>query len=346
MVRVMSRSTPEAAAARTTLSSIAAEANVSMSTVSKVLNGRPGVSSSTRALVEELLAHHGYSPRGDGSSSRTFIEVVFNELDSGWAVELIRGVERIARENKLALLLTVSGDRHTPGPDWIDGVFQRRPVGVVLVLSEVSASHKQQLLTRGIPFVVIDPTGDPAPDVPAIGTTNFQGGVAATRHLIKLGHRRIGVVSGPEDVMSVRARIAGFRSAMDAAGIPVDEELIVPGDYHLPSGVSGGRRLLSLPQRPTAIFAANDLQAFGVMEAARSLGISIPDDLSVVGFDDIAAAQWTGPPLTTVRQPLTQMAEEATRLVISLRDQKRPAQMRVDLATSLVVRGSTTTPAA
>lgn len=329
---------------RPTIASIAAEASVSTSTVSKVLNGRFGVSDTTRARVEDLLDQHGYIPRGSGKTSAAFIELVFNELDSAWAMELIKGVGRIARASGLSVILTESGDRHTPAPDWIDGVLHRRPVGVILVLSDLPSAHRRQLRTRGIPFVVVDPAGDPAPDVPAIGATNFQGGVLAARHLIELGHSRVGLVCGPQDVMAVRARIAGFRSTLEAAGLPLTSELIVPGDYQVPSGFEGGRRLLLLPERPTAIFAVNDLQAFGVYEAARSLGVRIPIDLSVVGFDDLEAAKWAGPPLTTVRQPLTEMAEEATRLIMRLRNQERPDQIRVDLATSLIVRGSTAPP--
>lgn len=312
-----------------------------MSTVSKVLNGRSGVSDETRSLVEELLERHGYSPRGASSGSSSLIELVFNELDTPWALEIIRGAERVARESRMSLILTESGDRHSPGPEWIDGVLQRRPAGVVLVLADLSPAHKRQLRTRDIPFVVIDPSGDPAADVPTVGTGNWNGGVLATRHLLELGHRRIGIVSGPEDVMSVRARLAGFRSAMESAAVSIDPSLITPGDYHVGSGKSGGLALLSRPDRPTAIFALNDLEAFGVYEAARTLGLSIPDDISVVGFDDIQMAQWAGPPLTTVRQPLAEMAEEAARLVLRLRESGSNPHIRVDLATSLVVRGST-----
>lgn len=325
---------------RPTLATIGRDASVSMSTVSKVLNGRSGVSDATRTRVEELLHKHGYSPRGGTTGSASLLEIVFNQLDTPWALELIQGAEQVARENKMSLVLTQSGDRHSPAAEWIDGVLQRRPAGVVLVLSDLSSAHKRQLRTREIPFVVIDPAGDPAPDVPAIGTANWNGGVLATRHLLELGHRRIGVVGGPEDVMSAQARMAGFRTAMESAGVPIDESLITGGNYDVESGIDGGRALLDRTDRPTAIFAMNDLTAFGVYEAARSLAISIPGDLSVIGFDDLQMAQWAGPPLTTIRQPLTQMAQEAARLVIRLRSSRDTSNIRVDLATSLVVRGS------
>jgi LacI family xylobiose transport system transcriptional regulator len=330
---------------RATLATIGQEASVSMSTVSKVLNGRAGVSPETRARVEELLDRHGYIPRGESSAWEPFLELVMSEIDTPWSVEIIRGAQSVAQQNGLSLILTKSGDRYAPASDWIDGVLRRRPYGVVLVLSNLSQSLQRQLRTRGIPFVLVDPSGDPAVDVPAVGAANFDGGRLAGRHLIELGHTRIGVVGGPAHVMSARARIAGFRTAMDAAGLPVRDEYVMPGDYHAASGARGAERLLTMAEPPTAIFALNDLEAFGVYQAARKLGVSIPQQLSVVGFDDVQGAEWAGPPLTTVRQPLTKMSEEAARMLIRLRNSEPELNIRVDLATTLVVRDSTAPPA-
>jgi LacI family xylobiose transport system transcriptional regulator len=330
----------DSASSRATLSRVAADAAVSMSTVSKVLNARPGVSEATRARVEELLHAHGYNRRG-ATQAAPLIELVFSALDSAWAMEIIRGVERVARENSMSLVLTESGDRHAPGPEWIDGVMQRRPAGVILVFSDLPTDQKRQLRTRNIPFVVVDPAGDPAPDVPSVGSANWSGGVLATRHLISLGHSNIAMITGPDDMMCSRARVSGYRSALDAAGIAVDEDNIVSGQFQREDGIAQGQALLSRKNRPTAIFAGSDLQALGVYEAARALGVEIPRDLSVVGYDDLQVAQWAGPPLTTVRQPLTEMAEQAARLVIQLRNGMPVDNLRVDLATSLVVRDST-----
>ncbi len=331
---------------RATLSRVATDASVSISTVSKVLNGRKGVSDATRSRVEDLLREHGYNRRNSGLTVAPLIELVFSEIDSAWAIETIQGVERVARENGMSVVLTESGDRHSPGPDWIDGVMSRRPAGVILVFSDLSSDHKHQLRSRNIPFVVVDPSGDPAPDVPSIGSANWSGGYLAARHLVELGHRRIAMITGPDDVMNSTARLSGYRAALEAAGLEARPEYVVAGDFHYDDGVERGRELLELPEPPTAIFAGSDLQAFGVYEAARVLGISIPSELSVVGYDDLKIAQWAGPPLTTVRQPLTEMAEEATRLVIRLRNEGQVDNLRVDLATRLVVRGSTAAPLA
>ncbi|MET8540307.1 LacI family DNA-binding transcriptional regulator [Kitasatospora sp. NPDC004799] len=328
-----------------TLAEIAQEAGVSAPTVSKVLNGRADVAPATRERVEELLHRHGYRRRGGGRPASPLLELVFHELESAWAVEVIRGVENAVREEGLSIVLSESAGRLSPGQSWVDGVLARRPTGVVLVLSDLTRSQRDQLAGRGIPFVVMDPAGDPGQDVPAVGTTNWDGGLAATRHLLDLGHRRIGLIGGPARMMCSRARADGYRAALDMAGIPYDPALVREGDFHHESGRRVGLELLTLPDRPTAVFAGNDLQALGLYEAARELGLRVPEELSVVGFDDLPLARWVGPPLTTVRQPLTEMAETAARLVIDLARGARPGTLRVDLATSLVERSSTAPPA-
>ncbi|WP_349899645.1 LacI family DNA-binding transcriptional regulator [Parafrigoribacterium soli] len=331
---------------RATLAEIAHDASVSTSTVSKVLNGRPGVSESVRERIEDLLHSAGYSRRGTAHSQGRLIELVFENIDSEWSLEIIRGVDRVAREHGLSVILTESGDRYTQAPDWIDGIMRRQPVGVILLFSKLSVDHKRQLRTRNIPFVIVDPAGDPDADVASVGSGNWSGGLAATRYLVELGHRRIGMITGPQEMLCSTARLSGYRAALDEGGIAFDPALIKGGSFHYEDGVAAGTKLLSMPDRPTAIFAGNDLQAFGVYEAARKLGLSIPDDVSVVGYDDVPTASWMGPTLTTVRQPLIEMAEQATRLVLALREETDPQLVRLDLATSLVVRGSTAPPAA
>ncbi|MFC8447957.1 LacI family DNA-binding transcriptional regulator [Kitasatospora sp. NPDC057223] len=330
---------------RVTLADIAREAEVSVSTVSKVLNGHTDVSASTRVRVERVLSDHDYQRAARNSGEAPLIEIVFHELDSLWAMELLRGVEAVASENGAAVVVTHSGSRHAPGPEWIEAVLRRRPLGVVLVFSSLPPELKRQLRARSIPFVIIDPAGNPDPDVPSVGSANWAGGLAATRHLIELGHRRIAIVTGPEDTLCSLARLDGYRSAMSMAGLVVDPALTAFGDFHAEGGFAQAKRLLELPERPTAVFAGSDLQALGVMEAARVCGLRVPEDLSVVGYDDLDIAQWTSPALTTVRQPLREMAEQATRLILILRSGEVPAPpTRLELATTLVVRSSTVAP--
>ena len=179
---------------------------------------------------------------------------------------------------------------------------------------------------------------------PSVGATNWSGGLAATRHLLDLGHRRIAMISGPVDWLCCRARLDGYRAAMDAARVPVDPDLVRVSTLYVEGGFRDGVELLNLPDPPTAIFAANDLQALGVYEAARQAGIRIPEDLSVVGFDDLSFTQWAGPPMTTVRQPLVQMGAAAAELVLAVADGNPPENNRLELATTLVVRQSTAPP--
>jgi LacI family xylobiose transport system transcriptional regulator len=330
---------------RATIASIAEEAGVSVPTVSRVLNGRSDVSASTRTRVEAVISQRGYRRRGATNVPPTpVIDVVFHELDGAWAVEVMRGVTRVAREEGLMVNITESAPRTVPGQGWVDAVVARRPTGVILVVFDLTAEQHVQLTSRGIPFAVLDPAGEPAEGVPAIGSANWNGGLAAARHLLELGHRRIGVIGGPLSLLCSRARLVGYRAAMDMAGIPVDPALVRSGDFHVEGGHHAGRALLRLPEPPTAIFAGSDLQALGVYEAARELGVRIPDQLSVVGYDDLPVARWVGPPLTTVHQPLAEMAEMAARVVIGMSRGAAPVTRRLDLATSLVVRQSTAPP--
>jgi LacI family xylobiose transport system transcriptional regulator len=330
---------------RATLSEVASLADVSISTVSKVLNGRAGVSDETRARIEALLEDHQYRSRASKQPVAPLLEVLCYEIDSPFASELLSSIEQVARRRRVGMVLTGATDRHLPEPSWVDDVLRRQPLGVVLVACMLPAKDKQRLRSRNIPLVMLDPAGTPAPDVPSIGSADWNGGFLATSHLIELGHRRIGIITGPHDMRASTARLSGYRAALDAAGIPVDPELVRPGEFHHADGLAEGRALLSLSDRPTAIFASSDLYALGVYEAARSLGVAIPGDLSVVGYDDLRIARWAGPPLTTVHVPLVAMAEQAVHLVMRLGDEPDLAFTRIDIDTSLKVRASTGAPA-
>jgi len=332
-------------ASRATLAEVAALADVSISTVSKVLNGRSGVSEETRARIEALLQDHQYNRRSPGPNHAPLIEVLCFEIASSWAAEAIAAIERLAREHGVGLVVSGTNDRQTPDLDWIEGVLNRRPLGVILVACNLLDAQKRQLRSRNIPFVLLDPPGQPSPDVPSIGSADWSGAYAATQHLIELGHREIAIITGPEDMMTATARLSGFRAALESARIPLRPEYVRRGEFHHSDGIAAARALLSMPVPPTAIFASSDVQALGVYEAARALGVSIPAELSVVGFDDLKIARWAGPALTTVRVPIAEMAEQTVLVVLDLRNGRAPAFSRVEMATTLVVRESTTVPA-
>ncbi|MBO3751251.1 LacI family DNA-binding transcriptional regulator [Streptosporangiaceae bacterium NEAU-GS5] len=325
-----------------TIAYIAASAGVSVPTVSKVINGRSGVAPDTRARVEAAVEQYGYR-RPDPAVRTDIMELVFRELESMWALEIIRGVERVAREHHVGVLLSEFDGQPNAVRGWINGTLTRRPHCVITV-AQLSETERAQLRARGIPYVVFDPTYDLPDDIPFVGATNWSGGRAATRHLIELGHRDIALISGPDHVLCSRARHDGYRAAMDAAGIPVNPDFVLHAHLNRADGHAAACRLLGLPRRPTAIFAGNDLQALGVYQAAHETGLRIPQDLSVVGYDDLPIVAWLDPPMTTVHQPLTEMAAAATELALTLGRRERPAQTGIELATSLVVRGSTAPP--
>jgi DNA-binding LacI/PurR family transcriptional regulator len=333
-----------------TLTSIAAEAGVSLSTVSKVLNGRTDVAPSTRERIAEQLRRHGYEPgyaRGFG--------VVDLLLGAGtctvtgehspWAEELISGTVFAAAEAGHSVVVTPVS---TPGEfdRWLALAAVRGTHGALSVLHLPGSMELERLAQAGIPVVVVDPADEPGSEVRSVGTTNWQGGLTATRHIIELGHRRIAAIGGPASLWSSRARVDGYRAAMLEAGLPL-EEIFIRRDHF---SVDGGRRqamqLLSTKDRPTAIVTSSDAQAFGVLQALGELRLRAPDDVSVVGFDDVPVANWATPALTTVRQPLAAMAATAFRMLSAGNGAAAAESHHVELATTLVIRDSTGAPPA
>ncbi|HEU0206520.1 MAG TPA: LacI family DNA-binding transcriptional regulator [Pseudolysinimonas sp.] len=328
---------------RATLADVARHASVAESTVSKVLNGRPGVAADLRARVESSLHQLGYSRRGGDAAPGSLIELVVDRMSSQWSLDVFRGVQAVALEHRTAIILTERA-RRDPGEDWIGGVIQRHPRGIILALSQLSAEAKRQLQVRRVPFVIVDPAALPDDDSPAVASANWEGGWIATRHLIGLGHRRIAAVTMPTSLLFARARLSGYRAALEETGVEIDPALIISTSSGREDGISAGLRLLSMTPRPTAIVASTDLQAVGLYEAARQLGLRVPDDISIVGYDDIPTAEWLAPPLTTVRQPVVQMAEQGARMLFTLIAGRPLAVSRLTLDVALVERGSTAPP--
>ncbi|HEY8473188.1 MAG TPA: LacI family DNA-binding transcriptional regulator [Natronosporangium sp.] len=327
-----------------TIATIADEVGVSVTTVSKVLNGHADVAPSTRARIEESLERHRYRRRARRPPRAEQLELVFHEFDTAWAIEIIRGVEAVASAAKVGVNLSQLGGAHRPPQQWLDGVLGRHPLGVLFVLCHPTEAQHRQLQRRQIPSVVVDTDSATSASVPTVGSNNWNGGLIAVRHLLELGHRRIAVISGPADVLCSQARVAGFRSGLDEAGIPVDPSLVRYGTFAAHTGYKHAMELLSRPDRPTAIFAGSDIQAMGVLRAARQCGLDVPRDLSVVGYDNLPVAAWIGPSLTTVNQPLQDMAGTATRMLLELARGERLVTSRIDLVTELVVRESTAPP--
>jgi LacI family transcriptional regulator len=330
---------------KTTLAAIAAEAGVSLPTVSKVVNGRPDVAPETRARVERLLDEHNYARPGPRRHRRAgLIDLVLVGLDSPWAVEILRGVEEWGAVHETGVAVSSVRHGNARPASWTSAVASHDSGGVILVTSRLTEEHVTQLRSAGIPLVVIDPANTPPADIPSVGATNWAGGIAATDHLLSLGHRRIAAITGPSDMLCSLARLDGYRSSLDRAGIGYDPSLVRYGDFGHEGGFARAAELLDGPQPPTAIFAGSDQHAFGVYEAARLRGLRIPQDLSVVGFDDLPVTRWASPPITTVRQPLTEMGSVAAGMLGDLIDGKPLPSSRVELTTELIVRESTAAP--
>jgi LacI family transcriptional regulator len=339
---------------RATLRVVARAAGVSTATASKVLNNRPDVAEATRRRVEAALREHGYEPttgpRGPGADR--VVSVVFDTLENTYSTQVLRGVLAAAQEMELGILVEelwpVDGARdHDPGarltPAWIRSAVRRRRYGVLIATTALQPAQEQAFARAGLPLVAIDPP-NPHDAVVSVASTNFTGAEQAASHLVKLGHRRIGLAGGPEGSVAARERDHGYRSALETAGIVLDDSLMLQGKYTYESGVAMGLELLSREAPPSAIFAVSDLTALGVLEAARQAGLQVPRDLSVVGFDDTPAALWSAPPLTTVRQNMTGLGRVALRTLVELAEGQEPVSHRIELATSLVQRQSTGPP--
>ena len=335
-------------AGASTLTSIAAEAGVSVSTVSKVLNGRTDVAPATRERIGLLLRRYGYQP-----GAKLGFGVVDLLLGAGvrrpgtaepspWAEQLIHGAVEAAAEVGYSVVVNAVSSA-SEFQRWLELATVRGTYGALSVLHLPRGAELQHLAAAGIPVVVIDPAEEPGPDIRSVGTTNWQGGLTATRHLIELGHRRIAAIAGSAGLWSSQARLDGYRTAMLEAGLPLDENLICRDRFTVGGGRRQAAHLLSLTDRPTAIVTANDDQAFGVLQALRDLALRAPEDLSVVGFDDVLFAAWSAPPLTTVKQPLAAMAATAFRMLLDSGSGAAQAH-HVELATTLVIRDSTAPP--
>ncbi|MGI8457241.1 MAG: LacI family DNA-binding transcriptional regulator [Propionibacteriaceae bacterium] len=334
-----------------TLATVAASAGVSVATVSKVLNGRADVGPATRERVQTLLAQHQYVERRSESARRATVaeptvELVFHGRPNGYWTELLQGVLRAAADAGVAVCISAR-PRHHRGAG-VEGtaswVRRLAAVGRRAVIDVVDDAHQGDLagLSRArLPLVVIDPLNLPRRQLVSVGATNSAGGVAATEHLLGLGHRRIAYMGAEATSAFNQARLHGYRAVLESAGIQTRADYVQMVGAHYEDGTAGGAALLDLAEPPTAVFAATDELAAGVIEAARVRNLRVPQDLSVVGFDDTEVARLLSPPLTTVRQPLREMGAVALRTALRLADGDELDSHHVELATELVIRSST-----
>lgn len=326
--------------ARVTINDVARTAGVSVATVSKVINGRYGVAVSTSERVQEVIEDLGYESslvaRSLRSQRTNVIGVLVAEFEP-FSTELLKGASQAIAGTGYELLAYSGG-----GPAGGEVGWERRYLsrlsgtlidGAVLVTPTVTDA------SPAVPVVAVDPhTGRSG--MPTVDSDNLRGAVLATQHLLALGHRRIGFLGGRPDLESARLREEGYRAALLDAGITPDPALMRVGGYRPETADQPAHELLTMPDRPTAIFAANDLSAIRTMDVARELGLVVPDDLSVIGFDNVPESAMTTPPLTTINQPIRQMGVEAIGLLIGLMDRRPGAATHLTLPTELVERGT------
>jgi LacI family transcriptional regulator len=258
-----------------------------------------------------------------------------------YSTEVVKGTIEAGAESGVAVVVTGTKDLAGGGASWARDLVAAGRRAVITLTNGPTAAQLAALSRVRLPVVVIDPLNLPDAPVSSVGCTNFAGGLSATQHLLDLGHRRIAYLGGPATTAVNQARMQGFRAAMEAAGVPVPPEYVRTGGFCYPHGLQEGAAVLDLDPTPTAVFAAGDESALGAIQAARARGLRVPEDLSVVGFDDTELATMTSPQLTTVRQPLREMGAVALRTALRLAAGEKIDSRHVELATELVVRGST-----
>lgn len=327
---------------------VAARAGVSVTSVSHVINETRPVSIELRQRVVHAMQELGYQPnrlaRSLRSGKTNTIGMIVPDSANSFFAEVARGIEDTSFEHGYSLILCNSDSDLEKEAFYTNVLVEKQVDGILFVAAGVSTERILELQQKQIPVVVVD-REIPGVEVDTVLTDNQRGGWLVTRHLIDLGHQCIGLITGPSDLTLSAYRVTGYRQALAESGLSEDEELVVRGDFGFESGYQSTRRLLSRSRPPTAIFACNDLMAVGALRAAVQEGRRVPQDLSVVGYDDIPLASYTNPPLTTVAQPNYAMGVQAATMLLDQLQDPSSAPRRITLAVELQVRDSAAAPA-
>ena len=338
----------ETAPSRATIRDIARHAGVSVATVSRVINGRPDVSAETReAVLRHVRAHNFTSNRSARALSvgRTgLIGFTIPVAHAEYFTAILSGATEALYEQDMRVVLCPTRHEHEREVTLLDRLMHGTTDGAILLLPTETSDELRALRGQGFPFVVADPRFRLDEGIPAVSAAHWAGARSAMDHLLALGHRRIGLITGERGWVATEGRIDGYHTALAAAGVLPTPELVVEGDFLHESGYAAGLRLLDLAEPPTAILASNDNMAVGALQAARARGLRVPEELSVVGYDDTEQASIVTPTLTTVRQPLEELGRTAVSLLTRLLERQRVEALHVELATKLVVRDSTAPP--
>ena len=322
-----------------TIADVAAEAGVSVATVSKVINDRYGVAEQTSANVRAVIERLGYTSSLVAQSMRSrrsnVLAILISDIEP-FSAELLKGAARGVRGTGYDLVVFSDCGQRNDQAGW-----EQRSLARVSALTDgaILVTPTSVDVTVSVPVVAVDHNVR-SHTMATVDSDNLSGAIAATEYLIQLGHRRIGFLAGRLDLESARLREQGYAHALEAAGIAFDSGLVRIGGYRPDAARDGARELILHTPRPTAIFAANDASAIETIAVARSLGLRVPDDLSVVGFDNVPESALCEPPLTTVEQAIQQMGYEAVRLLLGLIEDPSAEYAQVVLPTRLVERSS------
>jgi LacI family transcriptional regulator len=332
---------------KVTIVEVAADAGVSFGTVSRVINNDIHVRLETRKRVQDSMDRlHFVANRQArslaGGKSNT-IGVLVPDLGTGYIGEITHGIDAELAENNYDLVLFTTHRIAAKEANYVANLAQNTVDGFMLVLPRNPVDYVGTLTNRKFPFVLIDHQGT-GEDCPAVGATNWQGAYNAADYLIKIGHKRIGFITGSLDLGAALDRLEGYQTALRTQHIPVDPKLIYEGTFNQLDGYTGANRLLDQENPPTAIFASNDVMAMAAMDAVREKGLRVPEDISILGFDDIPQASLVRPALTTVRQPLEQMGRVATQMLLEILHNPNSKPKRIELPTELIIRNSTLKP--
>src|SRR6266850_3414687 len=332
-----------------TMRQIAERAEVSIGTVSHVINGTAKVREKLRIRVVEAIRRLGYQPsqlgRGLRRNQTSLVGMIIPDVTNPFFPGVVRGVEDVAYERSFRLVLcNTDNDPHKESL-YLSELRSYRPAGLLVIPAAEShiTAQLRTLATSGPPVVCIDrrPTGW---DGDVVVLANEAGSYAATTHLLRMGHRNLAVITGPMHLTNAAERLKGFPRALDEARISIEPEYVQEARFDRQSGHQAALRLLRMLPRPTAIFACNDLMALGVLLAARELDVSCPEELSVVGFDNLDFTEFTAPALTTVHQSGYQLGATAARLLLERIDGSKQRAKKLVLQTELKVRNSTAPP--
>lgn len=333
---------------RATIRDVARLAGVSVATVSRVVNDRPDVAPETREAVmrhvRALSFSTNRSARALSGGKTGLIGFTIPFVLGDYYSWILSGATEALHEQEMRAVLCPTRHEHDREAALVERLLRGTTDGAILVLPSESAAELRDLGTLGFPFVVVDPAMPLDQRIPVVSATHWAGARSATDHLLELGHRRIGMIAGRKGWVATEDRVNGYQAALAGAGVLPSPELLVSSNFEIEGGYRAARQLLTLAEPPTAIFASNDNMAIGALRAAADLNIGVPDQLSIVGFDDSELSRVVTPALTTVWQPLEEMGRMAVSLLTRLIDGQRVETLRVELATRLVLRDSTAPP--